>query len=70
MSHRLLLSVSLFITVALPLPASAQEGHFGTPMFMMGQPVWVSPVSRRTLLRNLEEKTTPPLPETVAWQLV
>ena len=27
-------------------------GRFATPMFLRGQAVWVTPVSRRTLLRD------------------
>ncbi len=40
-------------------------GHFSTPMFLRGQPVWVTPVSRRQLrLRHSEDaqKEEAPLP--------
>ena len=43
--------------VAVTMLASsgpAQEGYFATPMFLRGQPVWVTPVSRRQLRLRLE----------------
>lgn len=41
----------------------AQEGFFATPMWMRGQPVWVTPVSRRQLLLQVAERNAKPKQE-------
>lgn len=39
-------------------------GFFSTPMFLRGQPVWVTPVSRRQLRLRHNTPKEEPLPET------
>lgn len=45
--------------------AEPAHGGFGTPMFLRGQPVWVTPISRRQLRRDVaeREKQHAPMPE-------
>jgi len=51
-------SILVAMTIAMgygDLPDRA-TGFFSTPMFLRGQPIWVTPVSRRQLLRDHEER--------------
>lgn len=45
---------------------NADHASFSTPMFLRGEPVWVTRVSRRQLLRDLARPNgkTPPVHET------
>lgn len=40
---------------------NADHATFATPMFLRGQAVWVTPVSRRQLLLNHEKRNARPL---------
>lgn len=40
---------------------NADHATFSTPMFLRGQAVWVTPVSRRQLLLNIEKNGARPV---------
>lgn len=50
------LIVAFTLSMGFGEPPERATGAFSTPMFLRGQPVWVTPISRRRLLQNYAEQ--------------
>lgn len=59
--HCCTLLVALTLSMGYGDLPMRSEGIFATPMFLMGQPVWVTRVSRRQLRLKIEQTESAPV---------